>query len=136
MDDVHAGRWQRILNSLMLRLASPLRRLRNTSGQSMVEYSLIAVLVALAIGTTIVLTKGAIGNVFSNTVYNLVGQTQTPYTPPNAAQLNAYASAFAQYQATSAGYKTNTPLAPTCAGAPGSWAVTNIAPNNGTFVAC
>ncbi len=72
MDDVHAGRWQRILNSLMLRLASPLRRLRNTSGQSMVEYSLIAVLVALAIGTTIVLTKGAIGNVFSNTVYNLI----------------------------------------------------------------
>lgn len=123
MDDVKAGRWQRVCKSLILRLASPLQRLRNTSGQSMVEYSLIAVLVALAIGTTIVLTKGSIGNIFSNTVYNLVGQTTTPYTPPNSLTLNVYASAFYQYQASPSPYKTNTPLAPTCDPPfpPGTW---------------
>src|ERR1041385_3471313 len=112
MDNIKAGRWQKILNALKPRFAG--KRTDKPSGQSMVEYALIAVLVALAIGTTIVLTKGSIGNVFSNTVYNLVGQTTTPYTPPDAAQLNIYASAFMQYQATALPYKTNTPIAPTC----------------------
>jgi Flp pilus assembly pilin Flp len=42
------------------------------SGQALVEYALILVLVAVALGVALALTGPAIGNVFSNTVYNLV----------------------------------------------------------------
>jgi len=135
MDDLKAGRWQQIFKSFVTPFTSRLERVRKSSGQSMVEYTLIAVLVALAIGTTIVLTKGSIGNIFSNTVYNVLGQTTTPYVPPNSQTLNVYASAFFQYQASPSPYRTNTPLAPTCSGG-GSWAVTKVAPDQGTFVFC
>ena len=47
MDDVKAGRWQKVLKSLTTPLASRLERVRKSNGQSMVEYTLIAVLVAL-----------------------------------------------------------------------------------------
>lgn len=43
------------------------------SGQALVEYALILVLVAIALGVALALTGPAIGNVFSNTVYNLIG---------------------------------------------------------------
>ncbi|MFW5709222.1 MAG: PA14 domain-containing protein [Chloroflexota bacterium] len=43
-------------------------------GQSLVEYALILVLVALAFGVALAATGPAISNVFSNTVYNLLGQ--------------------------------------------------------------
>jgi len=45
----------------------------NQQGQSMVEYVLIVVLVILAFVIAIAATGPAIGNVFSNTVYNLLG---------------------------------------------------------------
>jgi hypothetical protein len=45
----------------------------NQQGQSMVEYVLIVVLVILAFAIAIAATGPAIGNVFSNTVYNLLG---------------------------------------------------------------
>ena len=45
----------------------------NQQGQSMVEYVLIVVLVVLAFVVAIAATGPAIGNVFSNTVYNLLG---------------------------------------------------------------
>lgn len=45
----------------------------NQQGQSMVEYALIVVLVILAFVLAIGATGPAIGNVFSNTVYNLLG---------------------------------------------------------------
>lgn len=102
--------WQTLLKKL-----TPLRRpARAVHGQSMVEYVLIAVLVVLAIGSTIVLTKGSIGNIFSNTVYNLVQASTTPYATLDNGEINAYASAFAQYQRTPSPYITNTPAAPTC----------------------
>jgi Flp pilus assembly pilin Flp len=100
----------------------------------MVEYALIGVLVALAIGTTIVLTKGAIGNVFSNTVYNLLQTTTTPYTPPDANALNAYGTAFFTLQPLPSPFQTNTPLAPTCTGATGVFA-TPLKPGPG-FRSC
>jgi len=43
------------------------------SGQSMVEYALIVALVILSFAVAIAATGPAIGNVFSNTVYNLLG---------------------------------------------------------------
>lgn len=43
------------------------------SGQSMVEYALIVALVILGFAVAIAATGPAIGNVFSNTVYNLLG---------------------------------------------------------------
>ena len=43
-------------------------------GQSLVEYALIAAFVILAFAVTLAATGPAIGNVFSNVVYNLIGQ--------------------------------------------------------------
>lgn len=45
----------------------------NQQGQSLVEYLLIVVLVVFALAAAIAATGPAIGNVFSNTVYNLLG---------------------------------------------------------------
>ena len=44
-------------------------------GQALVEYALILALIALAFGFALAATGPVIGNVFSNTVYNLIGQT-------------------------------------------------------------
>jgi Flp pilus assembly pilin Flp len=131
-----AGRWKKLLQFLKSRMAVSLRRAHN--GQSMVEYALIGVLVALAIGTTIILTKGTIGNVFSNTVYNLLQASTTPYVPPDSSTLNAYGTAFFALQPPPSPFQTNTPAAPTCipVGSTPIYAVTQVAPNNGTFVPC
>jgi Flp pilus assembly pilin Flp len=48
------------------------------SGQALIEYALILVLVAIALAAALIATGPALGNVFSNTVYNLVGQNGTP----------------------------------------------------------
>lgn len=45
------------------------------SGQSLVEYTLIVVLCIFAFAFAIAATGPAIGNVFSNTIYNLIGQS-------------------------------------------------------------
>lgn len=47
---------------------------RRESGQSLIEYALILVLVALAFGFALAATGPAISRVFSNTVYNLLGE--------------------------------------------------------------
>jgi Flp pilus assembly pilin Flp len=44
-------------------------------GQSLVEYALIAAFVILAFAVTLAMTGPAIGNIFSNVVYNLIGQS-------------------------------------------------------------
>ena len=131
--EANAGRWQKLLQSLKSKLAAPLRRARN--GQSMVEYALIAVLVALAIGTTIILTKGTIGNVFSNTVYNLLQASTTPYAPPDSGTLNAYGTAFFALQPPPSPFLTNTPAAPTCSAGPTGVFATPLTPGPG-FQAC
>jgi pilus assembly protein Flp/PilA len=47
---------------------------RGMRGQSLVEYALILTLIGLALVAILAVTGPAVGNVFSNTVYNLVGQ--------------------------------------------------------------
>lgn len=51
---------------------------RSRQGQALVEYVLIFVLVVVAFAIALAATGPAIGNVFSNTIYNLLGQTTTP----------------------------------------------------------
>ena len=46
---------------------------RGSSGQALVEYALILVMVAILFAVTLAATGPAIGNVFSNAVYNLIG---------------------------------------------------------------
>nr|MBA3871900.1 hypothetical protein [Anaerolineae bacterium] len=47
-------------------------------GQALVEYALILTLVVMALVAAVAATGPALGNVFSNTVFNLVGITGTP----------------------------------------------------------
>jgi Flp pilus assembly pilin Flp len=47
-------------------------------GQALIEYALILVLVVMALIAAVAATGPALGNVFSNTVFNLVGITGTP----------------------------------------------------------
>jgi Flp pilus assembly pilin Flp len=48
---------------------------RGAPGQALIEYALILVLVVMALAAAFIATGPALGNVFSNTVYNLLGQT-------------------------------------------------------------
>src|SRR5579871_6438597 len=73
------------------------KRSRQRSGQAMVEYALIAALVAIALIAAVALTGPAIGNVFSNTVYNILGQTTTPYATLSTNQIGAYQTSIASY---------------------------------------
>lgn len=56
----------------------------SAQGQALVEYVLIFVLVIVAFAVALAATGPAISNVFSNTVYNLLGQTTTPRALGNA----------------------------------------------------
>lgn len=56
-----------------------------SSGQALVEYALIVILVGIALIAALAITAPAIGNVFSNTIYNLLGATTTPRSLPDAA---------------------------------------------------
>ncbi len=53
-------------------------RTQKESGQALVEYVLIVVLVVMAFGITLAATGPAIGNVFCNVVANLGGDTANP----------------------------------------------------------
>ncbi len=48
-----------------------------SAGQSLVEYALIIVMVASAAGITLALTGPAIGNVFSNVIFGVIGAEQS-----------------------------------------------------------
>lgn len=50
-------------------------QLKRMTGQAMIEYALILVLLAVAFGVALAATGPAIGNVFSNTVFQLLQQT-------------------------------------------------------------
>jgi len=89
-------------------------------GQAMVEYVLIAVLVMLGLVTILTVTAPAIGNVFSNTVYNLLGQQFTPYSTLSQSEKLNLATAVASYIPSPVAYYTNTPLAPTCVSSVGT----------------
>ncbi|MBW4439464.1 MAG: hypothetical protein KME04_20170 [Pleurocapsa minor GSE-CHR-MK-17-07R] len=53
--------------------AVPRRQDRLRSGQSLVEYALILILVAIAAGITLAATGPAIANIFSNVLFNVIG---------------------------------------------------------------
>jgi Flp pilus assembly pilin Flp len=96
----------------------------------MTEYALIAVLVCLGIAAIITATGPAIGNIFSNTVYNLLGQKFTPNPTLSAADISQYATDIASITPPPPTYLTNTPLVPTCASGSNinKWAFT-LVPN-------
>ncbi len=98
-------------------MANPLgvKRRRGQPGQALVEYVLIVVLVSLAVVAIITATGPALGNVFSNTVYNLVGQTVTPYSTLNATDFWKYVTAVASYTPPVQTLITNTPANATIA---------------------
>lgn len=81
----------------MVRLTSANKPPRKEGGQALVEYALIIALVAIAILGIIALTGPAVGNVFSNAVWNLLNQTVTPYDTLSPAQLETYIAAVASY---------------------------------------
>ncbi len=83
-------------------------------GQAMTEYVLIAVFVMLALVVAVTATGPAVGNVFSNTVNTLLGQTLTPYATWDANTVATYAKAYSQYTPPARTFETNTPPAPTC----------------------
>ena len=114
------------------------KRRGQVGGQALVEYSLIAVLVMIAIVAILTVTGPVVGNVFSNTVYNLLGNTFIVDTPYSLVDIQNIANAVASLTPVQLRYDTNTPLIPTCK-APstyvGSWAPTVTPPGRaGTYV--
>jgi hypothetical protein len=123
----HPARVWQALKSLNGR-AKRVTKTRGARGQSMTEYALIAILVCLGIGVIITATGPAIGNVFSNTVYNLLGQKFTPMSTLSSNDIQTYSARISTITPPPPTYLTNTPLVPTCqAGAAraGTWARTS-----------
>src|SRR5258708_4149916 len=83
-------------------------------GQSLVEYALIAVLVAVAMIAALLLAGPSVGNVFTNPVYNALGQTALPYNTFSAQDITKMAAGIAQLTPATFPFSTNTPAAPTC----------------------
>jgi hypothetical protein len=81
-------------------------------------------------------TGPVVGNIFSNTVYNLLGNTFTVNTPYSLVDIQDIANAVASLTPNQLPYYTNTPLIPTCsAGAFNqTWAPTQSGTTGGTYV--
>jgi pilus assembly protein Flp/PilA len=78
-------------------------------GQALIEYVLIIVLVTIAIIAVLAITGPAVGNVFSNTVYNLLGGTVEPRNTLSADEFWEQVAAVASYTPESPSLMTNTP---------------------------
>src|SRR5437868_3332605 len=83
---------------------------RSKRAQAMVEYAIIAAFVVLAIVGVLTLFGPAIGNIFSNTVVNVLDMTPTPYPTIGYTQYNTYLTAIASYTPATFAVITNTPL--------------------------
>lgn len=81
-------------------------------GQALIEYVLILVLAFIGLIAILVVTAPAVGNVFSNTVYNLLGQTTTPQQPLSPGEFWNLITAVASYTPEPPDLVANTP-APT-----------------------
>jgi pilus assembly protein Flp/PilA len=81
----------------MVRPATARKPSRKEGGQALVEYALIIALVVIAILGIVALTGPAVGNVFSNAVWNLLNQTVTPYNTLSPGELVSYLTAVASY---------------------------------------
>jgi len=82
-------------------------------GQALVEYALITALLVIAIMVALAATGPAIGNVFSNTVFNLIGASAPSVTPLNPTQFWELVTAVASYTPDSMIVPTNTSAPPT-----------------------
>lgn len=94
-------RWARLFRR-------PVRR-----GQALVEYVLIMALVTLALIAVLAITGPAVGNVFSNQVYNLLGGTIEPRDTLEAVEFWTQVAAVASYTPENPSLITNTPVAAT-----------------------
>lgn len=81
----------------------------SAGGQALIEYVLIIVLVTIAIIAVLAITGPAVGNVFSNTVYNLLGGTVQPRSTLSADEFWEQVAAVASYTPESPKLITNTP---------------------------
>lgn len=78
-------------------------------GQSLVEYALIVTLVIITFGLALAATGPVIANIFSNTVFNLVGQDpRTLAELPNAQEFWGTVTAAAGYEPVARARPTNT----------------------------
>lgn len=86
---------------------------RREGGQALIEYSLILVLAFIGLVAILTILAPAVGNVFSNTVYNLLGQTTTPQEPLDPTEFWDIVTAVASYTPSSPDLQTNTAIPPT-----------------------
>ncbi len=121
-DDNRPGRAQPVCEAAAGQAPLRGKRRGQVGGQALVEYSLIAVLVVIAIVAILTVTGPVVGNLFSNTVYNLLGNTFIVDTPYSLVDIQIMSSAVASLTPNQLLYETNTPLIPTCAS--GSFALT------------
>lgn len=83
---------------------------QETHGQALAEYALILALGVIGLVAVLTILAPAVGNVFSNTVYNLLGQTTTPQEPLSANEFWDVVTAVASYTPEAPDLVTNTPL--------------------------
>ncbi len=133
----HPERRRRVSrSSAARRISRNGRSARHIQGQALVEYALIAVLVCIAIAAVITATGPTIGNIFSNTVYNLLGQKFNTTPTLSKTEIFDYATQLSQFTVPPPAYHTNTPLSPTCYPAQTmTWSPTLTSPGaEGTWV--
>ncbi len=78
-------------------------------GQALLEYVMILALAFIGLIAILTITGPAIGNVFSRTVYDLLGQTTTPQDPLEANEFWNLVTAVASYTPADVDLITNTP---------------------------
>ncbi|MBI5931370.1 MAG: hypothetical protein HY862_18830 [Chloroflexi bacterium] len=78
-------------------------------GQALLEYVMILALAFIGLIAILTITGPAIGNVFSRTVYDLLGQTTTPQDPLDAGEFWNLVTAVASYTPANVDLITNTP---------------------------
>lgn len=79
-------------------------------GQALIEYALILALGVVGLVAILTITAPAVGNVFSNTVYNLLGQTTTPQEPLDPTEFWELVTSVASYTPESPPLTPNTPI--------------------------
>ncbi len=87
-------------------------------GQALLEYVMILALAFIGLIAILTITGPAIGNVFSRTVYDLLGQTTTPQDPLEANEFWNLVTAVASYTPADVDLITNTPAPQNNPGSP------------------
>jgi pilus assembly protein Flp/PilA len=106
---------------------------RAARGQALVEYVVIIALIAIALIGILTITGPAVGNVFSN-VLNYAGVEGGTLYPTYENATIVYIASRIAGTLPPLPYQTNSPIAPTCASAPGTFAPRTSTP--GVFEGC